>query len=101
MAETAYTVILGRDFEELIPEFIANRRSELEALRTALAAGAYEQIGALGHRMRGIGATYGFDKVSALGGAIEDGAAAANREALAASIAEYADYLARLRVIYE
>ena len=51
--------------------------------------------------MRGIGATYGFDRVSVLGGEIEDRAAAADREGLAARIAEYADYLAHLKVVYE
>ena len=101
MAQIAYTVTLARDFQHLIPAFIENRRQELDALRGALSAGRYEQLSELGHRMRGIGASYGFDHVSVLGGQIEAGAAAADRAALAARIAEYADYLARVRVVYE
>jgi len=101
MAEKAYTVTLARDFQDLIPEFIENRRRELEELRGALAAGRYERLGELGHRMRGIGTSYGFDRVSVLGGEIEDRAAAADRAGLATRIAEYADYLARVRVVYE
>jgi HPt (histidine-containing phosphotransfer) domain-containing protein len=100
-ADKAHTVILGRHFEELIPGFIENRRRELEELRGALEAGRYGELGELGHRMRGIGATYGFDRVSVLGAEIEDRAAAADREGLAARIAEYADYLAHLKVVYE
>lgn len=100
-AETAYTVTLAREFQELIPKFIENRRRELEALRDALAAGRYEQLGELGHRMRGIGASYGFDRVSALGRLIEQHAVAADREALASCVADYADYLQRLHVVYE
>jgi HPt (histidine-containing phosphotransfer) domain-containing protein len=95
------TVILARNLEELIPAFIENRRKELEELRGALDAGRYEQLGQLGHRMRGIGASYGFDRVSHLGGQIEQGAAASDREGLAARIAEYAEYLARVKVVYE
>jgi HPt (histidine-containing phosphotransfer) domain-containing protein len=95
------TVILSRCFEELIPGFIENRRNELEELRGALDAGHYEQLGQLGHRMRGIGATYGFDRVSELGGQIEERAAASDREGLAARIAEYAGYLVRLKIVYE
>jgi hypothetical protein len=54
MAEKeAYTVILGSDFQDLIPEFIENRRRELQALRVALAAGRYDQLSELGHRMKG------------------------------------------------
>ena len=101
MAEKAYTVTLARDFQDLIPEFIENRRRELQALRGALAAGRYDQLSELGHRMRGIGTSYGFDRVSVLGGQIEDRAAAADREGLAACIDEYAGYLARVRVVYE
>ena len=95
------TVILSRRFEELIPGFIENRRKELEELRGALDAGRYEQLGELGHRMRGIGSSYGFDRVSDLGGQIEERAAASDRAGLAARIAEYAEYLARVKVVYE
>lgn len=101
MAEKAYTVTLARDFQDLIPEFIENRRRELQALRGALAAGRYDQLSELGHRMRGIGTSYGFDRVSILGGQIEDLARIADREGLAARIAEYAEYLARVKVVYE
>jgi len=96
-----HTVILSRRFEELIPGFIENRRKELEELRGALDAGRYEQLGELGHRMRGIGSSYGFDRVSEFGGQIEERAAASDRAGLAARIAEYAEYLARLKVVYE
>ena len=101
MAETAFTVTLTRDFEDLVPLFVENRRKELESLRSALAAGRYDKLQQLGHRMKGVGSTYGFDRVSILGGLIADGATATNREALEARIAEYAEYLARVRVVYE
>ena len=100
-AEEPYTVILARTFEELVPGFIENRHRELDELRGALDAGRYEQLGQIGHRMRGIGSTYGFDRVSTLGGELEERAAASDREGLAALIAGYADYLARLKVVYE
>ena len=101
MAEKAYTVTLAKDFQELIPEFIENRRRELAALRAALAAGRYDQLSELGHRMRGIGTSYGFDRVSILGGQIEDQARSADRDGLAARIAEYAEYLERVKIVYE
>ena len=100
-AEEPYTVILARNLEELVPGFIENRRHELEELRRALQGGRYEQLGQLGHNMKGIGSTYGFDRVSLLGGQIEERAAASDRDGVAARIAEYADYLARVKVVYE
>ena len=96
-----HTITLARDFAELIPRFLENRRSELGALREALAASHYGELQQIGHRMRGAGASYGFERVSAFGGRIEDGAAAADRDALATTIAEYAEHLERLQVVYE
>jgi hypothetical protein len=55
----------------------------------------------LGHRMKGVGNSYGFELVSQLGKHIEDGAKAGDRGALEARLAEYADYLARVQIVYE
>ncbi len=95
------TVIVAKDLEDLVPTFLKNRAKELETLRAALVAGDLEQLRQLGHRMKGVGNSYGFEKVSALGKRIEDGAKADKRPELEVCIAEYADYLARVRVVYE
>jgi hypothetical protein len=51
--------------------------------------------------MKGVGVSYGFDHVSALGKHIEDGARSGDRALLEATIADYADYLARVQIEYE
>ena len=51
--------------------------------------------------MKGVGNSYGFSRVSDLGKSIEEGATSEDRAALDASIDEYANYLARVNVIYE
>jgi HPt (histidine-containing phosphotransfer) domain-containing protein len=99
--DDGHTITVSREFAELIPRFLENRRGELAALRAALARGDYGELEQLGHRMRGAGATYGFDRVSALGGRIEQCAGVKNRQALAETLAEYADHLGRLKVVYE
>ncbi len=97
----AITVVVAKDLEDLIPTFMKNRAKELENLRAAVAAGDMEQLRQLGHRMKGVGNSYGFEKVSQLGKQIEDGAKSGNRAGLDACIAEYADYLARVSIVYE
>jgi histidine phosphotransfer protein HptB len=94
-------VTVAKDLEDLVPTFMKNRGKELETLRNALAAGEFEQLRQIGHRMKGVGNSYGFEKVSQLGHHIEDRAKAADRDALAASIEEYAGYLARVQIVYE
>lgn len=100
MPEGNHTVTVAKDLEDLIPTYLKNRHKEVETLRIALSAGDYEQIRQLGHRMRGVGTSYGFEKVTVLGKQIEDGAKSADRAAIESHIAAYADYLSRVKVVY-
>ena len=101
MNQQAITVVVAKDLEDLIPTFMTNRTKELETLRVALGAGNMEQLRQLGHRMKGVGNSYGFELISVLGKKIEDDAKTRNLPALEALIAEYTDYLARVKIIYE
>ena len=101
MTDSAYTVVVGKDLEDLVPVFMNNRKKEVETLRAALAALDFEQLRQLGHRMKGVGNSYGFSKVSELGKSIEDGARSEDRAALDAIIVDYANYLERVKVVYE
>jgi len=101
MNNNAYQVTVARDLEDLIPVFLRNRKKELETLRAALAAADFEQLRQLGHRMKGVGNSYGFERVSVLGKRVEDGARSGDRASLEDCIAQYEDYLARVQVAYE
>jgi HPt (histidine-containing phosphotransfer) domain-containing protein len=96
-----YKVTVAKDLADLIPVFMKNRHKELDALRAALAAADFEQLRQLGHRMKGVGNSYGFTHVSTLGKYIEDGARSGDRAALEASISEYQDYLSKVQIAYE
>jgi HPt (histidine-containing phosphotransfer) domain-containing protein len=101
MGDDGYQVRVAKDLEDLIPTFMRNRHKEVETLRAALAAADFEQLRQLGHRMKGVGNSYGFARVSTLGKQIEDGARSGDRAALEAQIAEYGDYLSKVRIVYE
>jgi HPt (histidine-containing phosphotransfer) domain-containing protein len=101
MTGPAYKVKVDKDLEDLIPTYMSNRRKELEALRAALAAADFERLRQLGHRMRGVGNSYGFDDVTDLGKLIEEGARAGDKAGLEKHIAQYGDYLSRVEIAYE
>ena len=101
MTASGLTVTVAKDLEDLVPVFLKNRAKELETLRSAHAAADFEQIRQLGHRMKGVGNSYGFEHVSVLGKRFEDAARASDQAAIAAGIAEYADYLEKVQVVYE
>lgn len=100
MSEPAHIVTVAKDLEDLIPTFMKNRTKEVESLRTALASGNFDQLRHLGHRMKGVGNSYGFEQVSVIGKRIEDGAKSGDRAAIESCILEYADYLAKVQVVY-
>jgi HPt (histidine-containing phosphotransfer) domain-containing protein len=101
MGDNDYKVTVAKDLEDLIPVFMKNRHKELDALRVALAAADFEQLRQLGHRMKGVGNSYGFERVSTIGKLVEDGARSGDRASLQASISEYGDYLAKVQIAYE
>ena len=101
MSDQPIAVTVAKDLEDLIPTFMKNRHKELETLRTALAAGDMEQLRQVGHRMKGVGNSYGFEQVSTLGKQIEDGAKSADKASLEAHIAAYGEYLSKVRIAYE
>jgi len=101
MNDKAYKVTVAKDLEDLIPAFMRNRNKELETLKVALAAADFEQLRQLGHRMKGVGNSYGFAHVSVLGQGIEDGARSGDRASLESHIAQYGDYLSKVQIAFE
>ena len=101
MSADKYTAIVDKDIADLVPMFMENRHKELETLRAALASSNMEQVRQLGHRMKGVGNSYGFGPISELGRVLEDSAKANDAAGIAARLAEYADYLAKVKVVYE
>ena len=101
MTQDEYKVVVAKDLADLIPVFMKNRGKEVDSLRVALATADFEQLRQLGHRMKGVGTSYGFPRVSAIGKLVEDGARSADRASLEACIREYGDYLTKVQITYE
>jgi HPt (histidine-containing phosphotransfer) domain-containing protein len=101
MIGETHKVVVSKDLEDLIPTFMGNRHKEIDSLRGALAAADFEQLRQLGHRMRGVGNSYGFELVSLLGERVENGARNRDHAAIENCIVEYRDYLARVQISYE
>ena len=101
MAEIDYTAVVAKDLEDLIPVFLKNRTKEVDLLRTAVGAGDFEQLKQIGHRMKGVGNSYGFSPISDFGKEIEDNAKKSDKAAVDGVIGVYADYLTKVKIVYE
>lgn len=94
------TVQIDRDFEDIVPGFLANRRRDIQTLRHALADQDFGTIHMLGHRMSGDGGGYGLDQISGIGGALELAAERQDHAAAERHIKQLENFLARVRIEY-
>lgn len=94
------SISIDRDLADIIPIFLANRRKDLETLRTALTSRDFSTIRMLGHRMKGDGGGYGFDAITEIGGAMELAAGRHDHPAIERLIAHLEDFLARVTIVY-
>ena len=94
------TVRIDLDLQDIVPVFLANRQKDLQALRSALAEHDFDAIRVLGHRMKGDGGGYGFERVTEIGGMMELAASQRDHPAIERHTVELEDFLTRVTVIY-
>ena len=97
----AIVVHIDKDLEDLIPEFLDNRRGDVESIRGAVASDDYETVRVLGHSMKGSGGGFGFDDITEIGAALEQAAKRKDETAIRDELEKLANYLARVEVVYE
>jgi CheY-like chemotaxis protein len=69
-----------------IGPFLERRRREIPILRDALAGGETEEIRAIGHNLKGVGAGFGYAQLADLGLRLEQAAGAQDHDGLEAAI---------------
>lgn len=94
-------VYVDPDIEDLIPGFLQSRRDEIVTIRRCLAESDMKEVIRLGHGMKGAGAGYGFDEISAIGRSIEQAGNADDREAVEACMKRLESYLSALVIEIE
>lgn len=82
--------------QELVPNFLANRKRDIGLGRSALASGNFGELRRIGHNLKGTGPTYGFPSLGALGARIEKEAKEGNAQLLEQSINELESLLSEL-----
>jgi CheY-like chemotaxis protein/HPt (histidine-containing phosphotransfer) domain-containing protein len=83
----------------LIPEFLANRRADVQLFREALAERDLGRVQSCAHKMKGSGRGYGFTTISRIGSDLELAAHGQEAAKAAALVDELESYLSRVRVV--
>ncbi len=85
----------------LVPGFLESRRRDIDAIASALERSDYDNVRNLGHNMKGCGAGYGFNRITAIGASLEEAAGRRAPEEIRAQSAELVRYLDGVHVVYE
>jgi hypothetical protein len=100
MEDQFYTAFVDSSIADLVPEYMQNRRKEVELLKRYLEEGDFDKIAGLAHRMVGVGTPYGFHHISSLAKVIHETARASDRDTVSSLIAEYAHYVKHVTIKY-
>jgi CheY-like chemotaxis protein/phage anti-repressor protein len=88
---------LDKSLLPLIPEYLENRKEDIQKIRHALRKHNFSVIEDLGHKMKGSGKCYGFEKISMLGHRIEAFAKQKKAGEIEESVGQMQDYLSNLQ----
>ncbi|MBF0378795.1 MAG: response regulator [Desulfamplus sp.] len=74
LKEESYVFEIDIDLEDLIPDFLSNKKAEIASIADKLTDKDYESIRKIGHKLKGGFNMYGFDKLGEICSMIEDAA---------------------------
>lgn len=87
---------LDKSILPLVPEYLKNRKEDIQRIKHALEKRNFGAIEDLGHKMKGSGKCYGFKKISMFGHQIEIFAKEQNTDEIEESVGQMQDYLFNL-----
>jgi HPt (histidine-containing phosphotransfer) domain-containing protein len=95
------TVHVDPELSDLVPGFLARKRDDLHAILDAVAKGDYAVVTRLAHRIKGEGGSYGFDRMTELGRAMEDATRKQDARTIERLCRELLSWLDRIEVVYQ
>lgn len=94
-------VHIAIDMEAIVPIYLTDMKADIGKLESALQNSDFATLRMIGHRMKGSGGSYGFDKITQLGGEIELQALQSNSAVIRKAVDDLRAYLDTVKVIYD
>jgi len=94
-------VYIDIDLEDLIPEFMENRKNDVIAVKELLAQGNLNEIKRIGHSMKGSGGGYGFDRITEIGKMMEDAANEGDVAVIVEANENLNEYLSAVKIVWQ
>ena len=94
-------ITIKSNIKDLIPNYLDNRQKDVGRLTELLASSDFDEIRAIAHNMKGIGAPYGFQFITDIGLEIENAAKAGNADEIRRLLDRFVEFLGELTIVYE
>lgn len=94
-------VRIDAELQDIVPQFLENRRADVAKLMNAAQAGALGEAHFIAHNLAGTGAGYGFEEISVIGRAMCDAIKTNRPDELPSLISRLQAYLDAVEVVYE
>jgi histidine phosphotransfer protein HptB len=89
------------DLSDLMPGFLANKRDDADRIIAAAAAADYAALLGIGHKIKGEGGSFGFDRISEIGAEIERAASDQDLAAVRRCGENLTTYLESVEIVFE
>ncbi len=84
------------EISDLLPDYLAHRRADIDALWKALAVGNWPLVSRLGHDMKGSGKLYGLPRIPEIGSLLEASGKARDRREAELALSTLESFLVRV-----
>jgi len=98
MSDEKIIIEVDEFLADLIPGFMENRRADIEKLAVAISAADYEAIRHIAHDLKGLGAGYGFQRITDIGVMLSDAAKRKDVRSLRQLAEQYEAYLTGVEI---
>ncbi len=86
---------------DLIPGFLAHKRADVITIFEAIARRDYAEISRIAHRIKGEGASYGFETMTEMGRSLEQAVAMRDDGAVTTLARQLLNYMDRLEIVFQ
>src|SRR5208282_988342 len=94
------TIEIDPELSDLIPGFLARKRTDLQTILESVRNGDFESIGRIAHRLKGEGGSFGIEAITEAGRDIEGAARAREPDAITSIARELLPYLDSVHIVY-
>lgn len=91
---------VDKDLQSLIPAFLKNRQNEVELLKLAIEEQDFKSLERIGHILKGVAPSYGFEKLGEYGSLLEIKSKANAKEDCTSIVEKIARYVTNVTITF-